>query len=143
MLTVRVPLKQDKFFENEFKKYLLSKINSLYLEYREIPDEVVFRGHLGSHLFNLVKSNNWNFGKTKTVNEKGPNQLEIRFTRNITIKKNTNLASSISNSLDGKVVEGILDDKSRKSIINSSIDTNFSVEKTVTPNLLIKLEELI
>ncbi len=142
MQTIKIPLVDDEFFNTQLKKFILSKINSLYVEYKEIPDEVSFRGALGKRLFNLIIDNNWNFGKTKVIHEKGSNEMEIRYTRNITIKKNSDLASHVKPSVDGKIVDGWMDLKSQSSIINSNANTNFSIEKTVTPNLIVRLEKL-
>jgi len=141
MQTVRVPLKKDPIFEIEFKKYLLHQINQLYLEYNEIPDQVSFRGKLGMRLYNIVQSNNWNFNKTKMLHERGPNEMEIHFTRNITVKKNSNIIPTQHDSLDGKVVDGWLDSKAVSSLTGSS-SLNFDVEKTETPSVTILLKEL-
>lgn len=141
METIRIPLYKDPVFESEFKKYLLHQINQMYLEYNEIPDEVSFKGKLGKHLHTLVVSNNWNFSKTKIVHEKGPNEMEIRFTRNITIKKNSNIIPTHQDSLDGRVVDGWLDSKAVSSLTGSS-SLNFDVEKTETPSVTILLKEL-
>jgi hypothetical protein len=143
MQVVKVPLVEDIFFNIQFKKFILSKINSLYVEYNEIPNELIFKGALGRRLFNLINDNSWKFGKTKIFHEKGPNEIEIKYTRNITVKKNSDLASHVKSSLDGKIVDGWMNSKSQSSIVNSNIDTNFNIEKTVTPNLIIKLEKLV
>lgn len=141
METIRIPLYKDPVFEIEFKKYLLHQINKLYLEYGEIPNEVSFRGKLGKHLHTLVVSNNWNFNKTKMIHEKGPNEMEIRFTRNIIVKKNSNIAPSHQDSLDGRIVNGWLDSKAVSSLTGSS-NLSFDVEKTETPSVTVLIKEL-
>ena len=140
MNVIRVPLYEDPLFALEFKKYLLHQINLMYLEYSEIPDEVSFKGRLGKHLYSIIQSNNWNFNKTKILHEKGPNEMEIRFTRNITITKESNIPIQDS-SLDGKIVDGWLDKSSQNSIIGS-FSNNFNIEKSVTPSIKIPIKEL-
>src|SRR6056300_1490669 len=129
MNVIRVPLYEDPLFALEFKKYLLHRINSMYLEYKEIPDEVLFKGRLGKHLYSIIQGNNWNFTKTQILHERGPNEMEIRFTRNITITKESNIPIQDS-SLDGKVVDGWLDKSSQNSVIRS-FGNSFNIEKTV------------
>ena len=140
MNIIRVPLCDDPVFVLEFKKYLLHQINLMYLEYKEIPDEVSFKGRLGMHLYSIIQDNNWNFNKTRIVHEKGPNEMEIRFTRNITISKESNIPIPDS-SLDGKIVDGWLDKSSQNSIIGS-FNNSFNIEKTVTPSIKIQIKEL-
>lgn len=141
MQVIRVPLKKDLVFEIEFKKYLLHQINQLYLEYKEIPDLVSFRGNLGKHLHNIVVSNSWNFSTTKMLYEKGPNEIKIMFTKNIIVKKGSNIIPIQSESLDGKIVDAWLDSKAVSSLIGSS-SLNFNVEKTETPSVTILIKEL-
>jgi len=140
MSVIRVPLYEDPLFASEFKKYLLHQINSMYLEYKEIPDEVSFKGRLGKHLHTIVIDNNWNFNKTKIIHERGPNEMEIRFTRNITISKESNIPIQDS-TLDGKVVDGWLNKSSQNAIIGS-FSNSFNIEKTVTPFIKIPIIEL-
>ena len=140
MNIIRVPLYEDPLFALEFKKYLLHQINLMYLEYKEIPDEVSFKGRLGKHLHTIIIDNNWNFNKTRILYERGPNEMEIRFTRNITISKESNIPIQDS-SLDGKVVDGWLDKSSQNSIIGS-FSNSFNIEKTVTPSIKIPIIEL-
>jgi len=140
MQIIKIPLRKDLFFESEFKRFLLHQINSMYLEYKEIPDEVSLRGRLGRRLYDIITSNDWNFGKTKIIHERGSNVIEIRFTRNITIKKDSGILQN--ETLDGKIVNGWLDSKSMNSIIGSSSHSGLSIEKTVTPSVTILIEEL-
>ncbi len=139
MKTILVPRKEDSLFKSEFKKYLLHQVNNLYVEYKEIPDEIVFKGKLGAILYNLLKLDDWKLGKTKMIHEKGSNEIIIHFTRNITIKKDS-LIPTRSESLDGKIVNGIIDSKSASSINKAS--NSFSIEKTVSPSIRILLKEM-
>ena len=137
---IKIPLYEDLFFVDQFKKYLLHQINSMYLEYKEVPDEVSLKGKLGRHLYNIITSNNWNFNKTKIIHERGPNVMEIRFTRNITISKESNQNVVKNESLDGKIVDGIVDSSMVSNFGKSSM--GFNIEKTVTPSKTILIEEL-
>lgn len=139
MKTILVPRTEDPLFKSEFKKYLLHQVNELYVEYKEIPDEVLFKGKLGAILYNLLKSDNWELGKTKIIHKKGSNEIIIHFTRSITVKKDS-LIPTQSESLDGKIISGIIDSKSASSI--NKAPSNFNIEKTVSPSIRILLKEM-
>ncbi len=140
MQILNVPLKKDPFFENELKRFLLHQISSMYSLYKEIPDEVSLRGRLGRRLYNIITSNDWNFGKTKIIHEKGSDVIVIRFTRNITVKKESGVSQS--ETLDGKIVNGWMDSNAMNSLAKSSSQSGFSIEKTVTPSITILIREL-
>ena len=143
MQVLKVPLVKDLLFEKELKKYLLYRMDLLFKEYNNnIPDTISCKGHLGKHVFNIITNNNWKFGSTKIVHEKGPNAIEIRFDNGISIEKNSKLSMGTGSTIDGRVIEGFIDSKSQTSIIRSSIDNNFTIEKTVNPKVIIKLEKL-
>ncbi len=112
----------------------------MYSLYKEIPDEVSLRGRLGRRLYNIITSNDWNFGKTKIIHEKGSDVIVIRFTRNITVKKESGVSQS--ETLDGKIVNGWMDSNAMNSLAKSSSQSGFSIEKTVTPSITILIREL-
>ena len=142
MQVIYIPTVEDPIFTLEFKKFLLHKLNSLYLEYNNIPDEAVFRGRLGLHLFKIIEDNSWNFNNTKISHENGSNELEIRFNKDITINRTSNLNNPNTQSLDGKVVNGWSGDDFSNAMSNVSPDMNFNIEKTERPSIIIKLKNL-
>jgi len=142
MQILKVPLEKDLLFEIELKKYLLYRIDLLYREYGKIPDEVSCKGHLGRHVFNIILDNNWKFGPINIVNEKGSNSIEIRFNKNITVSNQSNIIPGHDSQIDGKIIEGYLDAKSQNAVSQSYANKGFTIEKTVMPKVIIKLEKL-
>jgi hypothetical protein len=140
---IRIPLHEDLFFERELQKFILHHIDSLYREYSEWPDRIVFKGKLGKKLFEIYNKNNWNFNPIKAIYERGSNLMIIEFTRTINVKKDSNILKSEDGSVDGKIVEGWKGESFGLAMGGYSSNMNFNMEKTEKPMIIIKLKELI
>ena len=128
---IRIPLHEDLFFEKELQRFILHHIDSLYKEYSEWPDRIVFKGKLGKKLFEIFNKNNWNFNPIKVISEVGSNLMIIEFTRTINVKKNSNIVKGWKEESFGLAMGGY------------SSNMNFNIEKTEKPKIVIKLKELI
>ena len=140
---IRIPLHEDLFFEKELQRFILHHIDSLYKEYSEWPDRIVFKGKLGKKLFEIFNKNNWNFNPIKVISEVGSNLMIIEFTRTINVKKNSNILKADDERIDGKIVEGWKEESFGLAMGGYSSNMNFNIEKTEKPKIVIKLKELI
>lgn len=137
----------DKETSVEYERYLLNQIlmaiDAFKIDFKKWPDEIIFRGKLGEKLYRIAAKKNWNFN-CEYINESHirTNQLEIRHSQKIIIKKDTG-AKFDSRGMDKKEFEGWPSAATEARFMAAYLSPSFEVERLDHPRLVIELKETI
>jgi len=135
----RVPQEKSSEFYLEFFTLMSNSMQDLVIEYNKWPDEIIFFGHLGIELNDIIISKGWDFSKFKiSTNRNSPiNKILFKYTKPFTVSNFENSDGSVpylrGDDLDNRTISGIPGSETMNKIISNSISKGFNIERTVRP----------
>ena len=139
MKRFKVPEEKSSEFYLEFFTLMSNSMQDLVIEYNKWPDEIIFFGHLGIELNDIIIDKGWDFSKFKISNNRNSsiNKILFKYSNPFTVSSFENPDGSMpylrGDSLDSKTISGIPGSDTINKIISNSTSKGFNIERTVRP----------
>lgn len=113
-------------------------IKELALEYQKIPDHIIFTGRLGSELLRYINEKGWNLSKFNLEERPSPlNSIVFKYLKAFEVIDQEGPIKS--DSLDGKIINGIPGVETVARILNYSTTPSFQKHRRVDPSIVLNL----
>jgi hypothetical protein len=139
---IAVPVNKDTYFSQVLLTSISNSLSDLYLEYEQLPNLILFQGPLGREVLLFIQEAAWDFKKFNPTYQDGPNQIVFKYTTPIKQVEEKGPVSP-SDGLNGRVVNGIPNSSTMSKITGAYAGGGFSIERTVRPELCVKLKRKI
>lgn len=145
MRLFKVPIEKTNDFYLDFFTLISDSTQELLIEYQKWPDEIIFSGHLGLELNQIILERKWNFSSFKITERPTAeiNSVTIKYQHPITVSREQSATGGPSylraESIHGKEIGGIPDSNTLSKLMSYSISSGFKVEKTARPQVEIRL----
>lgn len=139
---IEVSLNKDSNFSKNLLDTISSSLSNLYLEYEKLPDLILFQGPLGREVLLFIQESGWDFNKFNPSYLDGPNQIVFKYTTNLKQVEEKGPITP-SDGLNGRIINGIPDGATMSKITGAYAGGGFLIERTVRPELCVKLKRKI
>lgn len=146
MRLFKVPIEKSSEFYLDFFTLMSDSMQDLLIEYQKWPDEIIFSGHLGLELNQIIIDRQWNFSSFKIVERPGgiTNSITIKYQKPLTVSSERSATGGPSylraEGIHGKEINGIPDSNTLSKLMSHTISSGFKIEKTERPQIEIRLE---
>lgn len=133
----KVPVLKDANFKISLFQMLSNSIDELGFDNQKVPSSIKFTGKLGREIFETITELKWDLNNLNPIFvDSRVSQIIIGYTDKITKTESIGISSE---SIDGRIIEGIPSDNSMRSLISTSLNITFNKERTLDPHIIINL----